>query len=327
MNNFDQTRNAGIISASGETYEYQYRTVSVSHFPELQEEIESLRRKGQLCSSEIFQGYMGLMDYALPEDFQDAQSVIIMAIAIRPMEINFQFNGNRFSAFMPPNYYDAGLTGEILEDEVQKKIIQQAGCRVLRTRNRFHLKLLAARSGLGRYGRNNICYVDGMGSLLTLHTFLTDYRFEADDWHEIQMMELCQNCKICMKACPGGAIRSDNFVIDVNRCIPLYNEIEGVLPDWIPADAHNAFMGCMKCQLPCPANREPLKRAGQFEEITEEETRQFLSGEPEENVILSVSRKIRMPRLALSKEMVEVASRNIGALLPRYEGAKENMEW
>jgi epoxyqueuosine reductase len=101
----------------------------------------------------------------------------------------------------------------------------------------------------------------------------------------------------------------------VKRCIPLYNEVEGELPDWIPVNAHHAFMGCMKCQALCPANRLPIKRTGQLEDITEEETRQFIGGHPEQSVILSVSRKLKMPSLAEYMEMVGIAIRNIRALL------------
>jgi epoxyqueuosine reductase len=36
------------------------------------------------------------------------------------------------------------------------------------------LKRLAVRSGLARYGRNNVTYVEGMGSFLELSASLTD---------------------------------------------------------------------------------------------------------------------------------------------------------
>lgn len=314
MENSNQ-KYAGVLSDPGCMYEYQYRTMSVKHFVALQENIDRLRQDGHLSDSKVFQGYLSDMKFALPKDFTEAQSVIVMAIAIKPLMLHFQFNGNRISAAMPPNYYDAGLTRKTLHAEIQKNIIKETGYRVERMSDTFHLKLLAVRSGLGRYGRNNICYVDGMGSFLTLHAYLTDYHFEEDHWQELGMMELCQECTICQKHCPGGAIRADNFVIDVKRCIPLYNEIEGILPDWIPANAHNAFMGCMKCQFPCPANREALKRIEQIEDITEEETRQFVDGNPDEDVILSVSQKLKIPYMVGSQETVEVASRNIRALL------------
>ncbi|PKO16329.1 MAG: hypothetical protein CVU39_08165 [Chloroflexi bacterium HGW-Chloroflexi-10] len=310
-----QYKNSGTLIDADSIFEYQYRTLSVAHLPQLQEDIARLDRAGLLSNSEVFRSYLSEMTFTLPEDFPNAQSLIIMAIAIKPMRITFQTDHKRFSAAMPPNYYESGLTRVALKDEVQKNIIKEDNHRIEWTYNRFHGKLLATRSGLGRYGRNNICYVEGMGSYLTLHSFLTDYAFDQDDWQEIQKMDLCQTCTICMQLCPGGAIRSDQFVVDINHCITLYNEVPGVLPDWFPSNAHNSVMGCMICQFSCPANREPAKRTGQLDGLTEEETRQFLNGNPEESVVLSVSKKMRIPYLVDSKETVDVISRNMKAII------------
>jgi epoxyqueuosine reductase len=314
MHNSNRDEFKGRFSAAGSIFEYQYRTLSVNHLAELQEDIDRLDREGQLSQAETFQGYLSEMKFALPEDFPDAQSVIIMAIILKPMMFNLHYMDTRISAAMPPNYYESGLTRKMLLEEIQQNIIHQPGYRLEKI-NRFHLKLTAVRSGLGRYGKNNICYVDGMGSFLTLHAFLSDYPFEADHWQAMQMMELCQNCQVCLKQCPVGAIRVDNFVIDVSRCIPLYNEVEGVLPGWIPAGAHHALFGCMKCQAACPANREALREFGYFEDLSEEETRQFLSGNPDEAAVLAVSQKLKIPYLVGSREMIAVTSRNIQALV------------
>lgn len=299
---------------AGLNYEYRYRTLSVAHLPALQEDIDRLRRIGRLSDSATFQSYLNALQFALPADFLSAQTVLIMAIFVPPMTVNFQLNGTKIPATMPPNYYHTGLTRKILQAEIQEHLLGEPGYRVERMES-FHLKLLAVRSGLGRYGRNNICYVDGMGSFITLHAYLTDYPLAADHWQEIQMMELCQHCRLCLQQCPGGAIREDDFVINVDRCLPLYNEIPGEFPAWIPAAAHHAVLGCMKCQSPCPANRAPLQRIGQPIEITAEETRQLLSGAPSERVIHSVGQKLKLPYLVDSKEMLGVIIRNVRALL------------
>ena len=43
------------------------------------------------------------------------------------------------------------------------------------------MKLLAVRSGLAKYGKNNICYINGIGSFTRLEAFYTDYAFLTDD--------------------------------------------------------------------------------------------------------------------------------------------------
>ena len=115
------------------------------------------------------------------------------------------------------------------------------------------MKQLAVRSGLAAYGRNNITYIDGFGSFHQLQAFYTDQPLEVH-WGKLQMYRLCKGCRICLDDCPTGAIRSSDFVIDPARCITLFNEYPDPLPAWIPASAHNALVGCLRCQLTCPGN-------------------------------------------------------------------------
>lgn len=311
----NENQYTGTLEANGAQFTYQYRTLPVQRLADLQEDIERLRRADQISDAEIFQSYVSQMSFAMPESFPNAQSIIILALGVPPSLFHCQYNNQRIPVTMPSNYYEPGLTGKMLAETVQKEIIGVPGYQLKQVYT-YHLKLLAVRSGLGRYGRNNICYVDGMGSFLTLHAYLTDCRFESDGWQEIQALDLCQDCSICLQHCPLGAIRADNFVIDIKRCLPLYNEVQGNFPDWFPAGVHHTFMGCMKCQYPCPANRAALQQLGQFEDLTEEETRQFASGSPDEAAILSVSRKLKVPYMVDSPETVEVACRNLRALLP-----------
>ena len=73
-----------------------------------------------------------------------------------------------------------------------------------------------------------------------------------DHWQVLKMLRLCKGCSICTRECPTGAIHKSSFVINPEKCITLYNELSAPLPDWIPAKAHNALIGCLKCQKTCP---------------------------------------------------------------------------
>ncbi len=315
MEHLKQTHFGGLISSATGDHNYQYRTMSVDHFPELQNDIIRIGNSRIPVDSKVYHEYLSEMNFSVPEHFPTARSVLVMAIHIKPMMVEFLYNGERIPVAIPPNYYDAGLTRKMLQDEILNKIVCETGYRIEWMSNRYHLKLLAVRSGLGQYGRNNICYVDDMGSCFTLHVFLTDFQFERDSWSDLQMMELCRNCSICIQQCPLGAIQANSFVIDVNRCLSLYNEIDGVLPDWIPADAHHAVIGCMKCQSSCPANRDSIRAMGWFEEITEEETLQLISENPDKHIIQAIGQKLKIPYLSTSKEMLNITRRNIRAIL------------
>ncbi|MHA1499274.1 MAG: hypothetical protein ACTSXN_07380 [Promethearchaeota archaeon] len=83
------------------------------------------------------------------------------------------------------------------ETYILKEIIRKPGSEIVKVRNQLHLKLLAVSSGIGTYGRNNICYIEGMGSFCTLHAYYTNYKMENDSWHELKMMDHCENCTYC----------------------------------------------------------------------------------------------------------------------------------
>jgi epoxyqueuosine reductase len=273
---------------------YHYKSVSIEHLNELQEDFDKINRKGILSNHNIYRTYLSTKQFVSPEILPDAKSLIILATSTRMMFANFHLNGRIFNIMIPPPYYDDGLTFEELESLVMNTIIKEPGYNIVEARNQLHLKILAVRSGLARYGRNNICYIEGMGSFFSLYAYYTNYKMEHYNWQELKMLDTCKNCTYCLKSCPTKAIRGDPFVIDAGKCIPLYNEIDGEFPKWMDIKVHNALMGCMKCQYLCPENREQIKKAGQFEDVSEEETKMLLKGEFTENLILSLSSKIKM---------------------------------
>ena len=163
-----------------------------------------------------------------------------------------------------------------------------------------------------RCGRNNISHVEGIGTFLQFAAFVTNDEF-PDEWTDIGMMSRCETCRICLENCPTGAIRERELVIDAGKCLPLYNEAPWEFPNWIPADAHNAYIGCMMCQLPRPANREVVADAGCLPDISEEETRAILGEESDDAVLKSAGEKLRIDLTV--NGTFQVVSRNIKALL------------
>ena len=231
---------------------------------------------------------------------------------MKPMLVNFRLGGRKHEIVLPPAYYEDGLTVEMLRDYILKEVVNEPGHRIERAK--VLLKLLAVRSGLGKYGRNNLCYVEGMGSMLALYAFFTDYPCE-ESWTEVNMMENCKNCRLCINSCPNKCVSEQNFVIDVSKCLSLFNEIKGEFPEWIRPDAHNALMGYFHCQSCCPSNREVIKLAGRFEDVTEEETNRILDGTPDKELFDSLSRKLEGFCPAQSEEYFPVFTRNLRVLL------------
>ncbi|MHA1212832.1 MAG: 4Fe-4S double cluster binding domain-containing protein [Candidatus Heimdallarchaeota archaeon] len=292
----------------------KYKAVSVKHLHELQLDIDKLEQEGKITKNKVIRGYIADFKFKQLEDFPEAKYLIAIAIEGKVALVDFHFKGTKHEIMIPPNYLTTNISDEELTDFILAKIIKNKDYRVERT-GKVHLKRLLARSGLGKYGRNNICYVDELGSLGNLFCFFTDYEFAEDNWSEVTMLEQCENCSICIKKCPTQAITQENFVIDVERCIPLYNEIEGDFPTWIPKDAHNALIGCMKCQMFCPANKVAMKNTQRFEDITEEETEVLLAGKGDENIIASIDRKLDMYHPQFVKYSLPVMQRNLSVIV------------
>jgi len=297
-----------------DTIFYKYKTVSVDHLKELQDDIDKLYCEDKLSHNEVYRSYIENKRFEIPENLPDAKSIIILAIFTKLALVNFNFEGKKRQLMIPPQYYDDGLTLDDIKTLVKKNIIKQRGYKIEMSSS-MHLKLLAVRSGLGKFGKNNLCYVDEMGSFISLYAFFTDFEFKQDDWTDISMMEQCSSCTICMKSCPNGCIREDNFVIDAGRCLPLFNEIQGEFPDWLDKKAHNALIGCMRCQLPCPADHQVINQPVFLEDLTEQETNMILNGKIERDLLDSICKKLKMFTPANSDSRIPVIQRNLKALI------------
>ena len=293
---------------------YKYRVMSVSHLEELQADFESIDADGKVSNNPVFRSYIQQQQHHLPESLPDAKSIIVMAVFTPLMIADFHHKGN-IHEILVPHYYDDGITEDHLKSTILNKIIADNQYRVENARMHVLLKRLAVRTGLGKYGRNNICYVEGMGSFLKLFAFFTDYEFGEDNWQDAEMMDSCRNCKICLKQCPTGSITENSFVIDVEKCIPLYNEVPGEIPDWINPASHNALMGCLRCQLPCPANSEVATKTQKLDPITEDETKMILDGIQDEELYQSLSEKLRMFIPEHAYYYFPVITRNLRLLL------------
>lgn len=114
-------------------------------------------------------------------------------------------------------------------------------------------KAWAVRAGLGWQGRHSIVINRNIGSFFFLGIILTDALLSYDD---PSVENLCGNCRLCMEACPVGAI-NDNNTIDSRRCI-AYLTIESKTPvdDSVTGKFGGRVFGCDICQEACPWNRK-----------------------------------------------------------------------
>lgn len=154
------------------------------------------------------------------------------------------------------------------------------------------LKRLAARSGLAVYGRNNICYVEGMGSYFSLAAYFTDLDGgDGGGWKELRTAASCDGCRACIRNCPTGAIREGRFLIDNERCLSCLNERGGDFPAWLPKSAHHGVYDCLRCQNVCPMNRPFSLNVPELFRFNDEETGMILAGRGVESFPPELKRK------------------------------------
>jgi epoxyqueuosine reductase len=270
---------------------FRARIVSASHLRQLQKEIESLRSHA-LLDSQFYRDRLAWFDFQVPRDLPKAQSLIVVAVSRPQTRAIFVWNGQRHPLILPPTYTAYDDTAKQVED-LLAKMLGEEGYRS--TRTALPLKLLATRSGLTQYGRNNICYVSGMGSFLQLVAVYSDMPCEEDDWQEMTTMKSCDECDLCHRACPTGAISSERFLLHAERCISYHNEKKGDVPfpEWMDTSWHNCIVGCMRCQRVCPENKEFTQWIGEEEEFSEEETALLLQGAYPDKLPATTLRKLK----------------------------------
>jgi epoxyqueuosine reductase len=291
---------------------YKCGIVSIQHLYDLQEEIELRRREG-LFDEEFYRGYLTGFTFAPRDSLPEANSLMVVAVPQPQIQVVFTWNEKAVPLIVPPTYLYKRETDKEVED-LLTETLAPAGYRVAQAA--LPKKLLAVRSGLGEYGRNNICYVPEMGSFHRLVAFYSDFACQEDSWRESQMMERCQNCYACRHNCPTGAITSERFLLLAERCITFRNEKPGDVPfpAWIDPSWHNCLVGCLHCQRVCPENKDFLPWIEGDETFSEEETAFLVEGVSLERLPVATAKKVE--RLDLI-EYLDLLPRNLSVIFNR----------
>ena len=154
-------------------------------------------------------------------------------------------------------------------------------------------KAFAKEAGLGFFGKNTNIITKEFGSFVFLASLITNLELEADAPHTGS----CGSCRICIDACPTGALLG-NYQIDARRCIAyLTIESKEEIPEELKEGVGEWVFGCDICQDVCPYNYRakatqheefyPLKKAGTWVDLetikeikTDEEFASAFQGSP-----------------------------------------------
>ncbi len=272
--------------------------------------IVNRHERGELDEA-FYQEYLAPMfGEPLPEP-PTPRSVILAAVPDRPVRMQFTLDGERFTVMTAPGYLRAP---DPRPSVAIAETLSPFGHSIAPAF--APLKTLGTMSGFSRYGRNNISYVDGLGSFVALAAFISDLECDDAPAQAQETLPHCASCHACRSACPTGAIGEDRFLIHAERCITFWNEKdpEVPFPDWIELEWHNALFGCMHCQRVCPENRPLLDRVFEGPTFDEATTRLLLSGPKKEDLPPELAPVLEPWRLT---DLLSYLPRNLGVLVKK----------
>lgn len=284
------------------------RIIPIERLAALKEAIAGRYQQG-LLDEEFYRNRLGFFSFDPPGDLPGSRSILIVAVPTPQMRVYFHRQGKRVPVTIPPTYVSYRGRSESVQ-AVLARWLEREGFRLAKPR--LPLKTLAVCSGVAEYGRNNICYVPGMGSFLQLVGAFSDVPCESDSWREPKALGRCESCVACLRHCPTGAIAHDRFVIRVERCLTYHNEAGDDFPTWIDPSWHHCLMGCMRCQTVCPENEPVLSWFEDRTEFSEEETTLLIQRVPFDRLPVETAAKLKS--LEMSEDYLPLC-RNLSMII------------
>ena len=120
----------------------------------------------------------------------------------------------------------------------------------------------AAKTGLGKFGRNNFIYDPEHGSYIWVEYWVVDKEFAYDATPDnIYLSECGEHCEKCVRACPTSAL-SGGFSMDRGKCIAQLSYFAKELPQESTREQMGLWLyGCDACQDVCPCNADKFKES------------------------------------------------------------------
>jgi len=163
---------------------------------------------------------------------------------------------------------------------------------------------LAARAGLGAFGKHTNLLHPEHGSWFLLGELFTTLELTADE----PLADPCGTCRRCLDACPTGALPKP-YRLDSRKCISYWTiEHRGAIPRALRPTLADWVFGCDLCQEACPWNEAPSPSA-------EEASFSVPASRAELDLVAL---------LALSPEAYREAFRESPLKRPKLEGLKRN---
>lgn len=225
-------------------------------FPGLAELLERRIQQGDLAGLDWFTADRARFSVA-PRNLQaTARSVLSVGVAywsIDPGKPDDRQPRGRISRYAWGVDYHDLLKARMrsLHARMEEEFGRSIEARFLVDTARIVDRAVAARSGLGWYGKHSCIIVPGFGSWVLLGEMLLDVDLEPD----APLERDCGRCTICLDRCPTGAIVAP-YTVHAPRCLSFQTiEQRGDIPRLLRPLLGDWVFGCDVCQDVCPYTR------------------------------------------------------------------------
>jgi len=274
---------------------------------EIRKEFDTLLVEGEIDRA-FYKSNLDWFVYPKGITLKEPKSVIIVAVPLAAHTLAFQLDGDELETILPPTYVKyKKLFGQV-HDDLAASVIRDTCCSEIL---QAPLKATATRLGLATYGRNNITYIEGLGSYFQFVGILTDAELPPSGGSSSgnpKMNPECMHCTICFEACPTRAIRQKRVLLSAERCFTLQSESHEPWPRWIQPvldrcfSAQTCLIGCLQCQVVCPRNQGLLRTEPAGISFTAAETEWILAGKPCDSHPLGMDIKAKFDEIDMFKD-------------------------
>ena len=275
-------------------------------------ELASRRDSGEIPAS-FFQDQLTGFAYQERCALENPRSVVIVAVP-RPAHIlEFSFGGKTIETVLPPTYVQYRSTFKMTCEDLRNELMATGHkVEILNA----PLKALAERLGVIAYGRNNIGYIEGLGSWFQLVGLVSD--IPAPPRPAVvpppklfsPSVENASPASPGARAAPSAAAGSSSVPRSATRS---FSESIRPIPEHVRPPSPNCLVGCLKCQEICPANKDRMVYEKAAVWFNAEETEAFLA-RPGSSPLARKAAQAKFKSLGLSEDM-RIFARNLARIL------------
>lgn len=226
---------------------------SAEPFPEVADDLDHHIDSGHMAGMDWFTRERGRFSSDVRNLQSSARSIISVGLSYWPGPTTKPDDGiarGRISRYAWGRDYHRVIKRRLrnLHAAIEDDLGRQVESRLLVDTARIVERAVAARAGLGWYGKHSCLIVPGHGSWVLLGEMVIDLDLVPD----APLDRDCGRCTICLDRCPTGAIVAP-YTVHAPRCISyLTIELRETIPIELRPQMGDWVYGCDVCQEVCP---------------------------------------------------------------------------